>query len=283
MKEIKPGKMAAWAIQGLFRRVEEKVPADIASQLEKPESLNGEAIMKLLTDARLKLGRREDLDKGKDVDVTLQRMMVNMEPYTTYIDAETKATLDKEIQGNFTGIGVQIRKDSVTDMLLVVTPIKDSPAFKAGVQAGDIITKIILDVDNKGNKLDKPEVISTKGLATNDAVKKILGKPGTPVTIFIQREGEPKEREIKLVRNRIEVESVLGYSRKPDATWNWFVDPKSKIGYIRLTSFARNSARDMARALDEMRKQGMKGLVFDLRFNPGGTLDSAVLSSDMFI
>lgn len=283
VKEIKPGKMAAWAIQGLFRRVEEKVPADIASQLEKPETLNGEAIMKLLTDARLKLGRREDLDKGKDVDVTLQRMMVNMDPYTTYIDAETKATLDKEIQGNFTGIGVQIRKDSVTDMLLVVTPIKDSPAFKAGVQAGDIITKIILDVDNKGNKLDKPEVISTKGLATNDAVKKILGKPGTPVTIFIQREGEPKEREIKLVRNRIEVESVLGYTRKPDATWNWFVDPKSKIGYIRLTSFARNSARDMARALDEMRKQGMKGLVFDLRFNPGGLLDSAVLISDMFI
>ena len=283
VKEIKPGQMVAWAVQGLYRRMEEKIPAEIASQLEKPETISGEAINKLLVDARMKLGRREDLDKGKDVDITLQRMMVNLDPYTTYIDSETKASLDKEIQGNFTGIGVQIRKDSVTDMLLVVTPIKDSPAFKAGVQAGDIITKIILDVDNKGVKLEKPEVVSTKGLATNDAVKKILGKPGTPVTIFIQREGEDKEREIKLIRNRIEVESVLGYSRKPDATWNWFVDPKSKIGYIRLTSFARNSARDMARALDEMRKQGMKGMVFDLRFNPGGLLDSAVLISDMFI
>ena len=197
--------------------------------------------------------------------------------------SDTKATLDKEIQGNFTGIGVQIRRDSVSDMLLVVTPIKDSPAFKAGIQAGDLISKIVLDVDNKGNKLPSPEVVLTKGLAVNDAVKKILGKPGTPVTVFIQREGQETDKEIKLIRQRIEVESVLGYKRKPDATWNWFVDPKSKIGYIRLTSFSRNSARDMMRAVDEMRKQGMKGLVFDLRFNPGGLLDSAVLISDMFV
>ena len=165
----------------------------------------------------------------------------------------------------------------------MVTPIKDSPAFKAGIQAGDLISKIVLDVDNKGNKLPSPEVVLTKGLAVNDAVKKILGKPGTPVTVFIQREGQETDKEIKLIRQRIEVESVLGYKRKPDATWNWFVDPKSKIGYIRLTSFSRNSARDMMRAVDEMRKQGMKGLVFDLRFNPGGLLDSAVLISDMFV
>ncbi len=283
VKELKPGQMAAWAVQGLYRRIEEKIPESIATLLLKPEAITGEAINKLLGDARMNLGRREDLDKGKDVDITLQRMMANLDPYTTYLDSDTKATLDKEIQGNFTGIGVQIRRDSVSDMLLVVTPIKDSPAFKAGIQAGDLISKIVLDVDNKGNKLPSPEVVLTKGLAVNDAVKKILGKPGTPVTVFIQREGQETDKEIKLIRQRIEVESVLGYKRKPDATWNWFVDPKSKIGYIRLTSFSRNSARDMMRAVDEMRKQGMKGLVFDLRFNPGGLLDSAVLISDMFV
>lgn len=288
VKELKQPELVANAIKGLYSRLEEKLPPEMLKRVESAKDLSAQDLTTLLADTRQNLGKREDLEKNKDADISLQRMMAKLDPYTTYIDAETKAAFDKDVQGNFTGIGVQIRRDSVTDMLLVVTPIKGSPAFKAGLQAGDIITRIVRTVDSNGAALKEPETISTKGMATTEAVKKILGKPGTPVAVTIQREGQAA-RDISLVRARIEVESVLGYKRKPNADWDYMIDPKSKIAYIRLTNFARNSARDMSRALDEVRKQAgaekqtLKGLVFDLRFNPGGLLDSAVLISDMFV
>lgn len=288
VKELKQPELVANAIKGLYSRLEEKLPPEMLKRVESAKDLSAQDLTTLLADTRQNLGKREDLEKHKDADISLQRMMAKLDPYTTYIDAETKAAFDKDVQGNFTGIGVQIRRDSVTDMLLVVTPIKGSPAFKAGLQAGDIITRIVRTVDSNGAALKEPETISTKGMATTEAVKKILGKPGTPVAVTIQREGQAA-RDISLVRARIEVESVLGYKRKPNADWDYMIDPKSKIAYIRLTNFARNSARDMSRALDEVRKQAgaekqtLKGLVFDLRFNPGGLLDSAVLISDMFV
>jgi len=289
VKELKQPELVGNAIKGLYSRLEEKLPPELLKRVESAKDLSAQELSALLADTRQNLGKREDLEKNKDIDISLQRMMAKLDPYTTYIDAETKAAFDKDVQGNFTGIGVQIRRDSVSDMLLVVTPIKGSPAFKAGMQAGDIITRIVRTVDSNGSPLKEPEVISTKGMATTEAVKKILGKPGTPVTVTIQREGQPAPKDINLIRARIEVESVLGFKRKPNADWDYMIDPKSKIAYIRLTNFARNSARDMSRALDEVRKQAsadkqvLRGLVFDLRFNPGGLLDSAVLISDMFV
>src|SRR5205823_2827106 len=137
--------------------------------------------------------------------------------------------------------GIQIRKDPATDMLKVVTPIKNSPAYKKGLKAGDVITQIIREEDSKGNKLDPIEVISTKGLLLSDAVKKILGMPDTRVKLMIQREGEDKPLPVEIVRGRVEVETVLGFKRKPDHDWDWdyVVDHANKIGYIRLTQFSR--------------------------------------------
>lgn len=283
VKPIKQPDMVKWAINGLYRRIEEKVPPTILSKLDNLAGLDEKQLTQLLIDARVALGKREDLEKNKDLYITLQRMMSNLDPYTNYIDPETKAAFDKEVQGNFTGIGVQIRKDSATDMLLVVTPIKGSPAYKAGVQAGDIITKIVREVDSEGNELETPETISTKGMSTQDAVKKILGKKGTKVTIFVQREGESNPREVVLQRGQVEVESVLGYKRDSKDDWDFYIDPESKIGYIRLTNFARFSARDVTRAVMTLKNKGLNGLVFDMRFNPGGLLDAAVQISDLFI
>jgi C-terminal peptidase prc len=283
VKAIKQPEMIKWAITGLFKQIEEKVPAKIEEQLNNLTSADEEKLTKLLVEARIGLGKREDLEKHKDIDITLQRMMSNLDPYTNYIDPETKAAFDKEVQGNFTGIGVQIRKDSATDMLLVVTPIKGSPAYKAGVQAGDLITKIIREVDSEGNELETPEEISTVGMSTQDAVKKILGKRGTKVTIHIQREGEAKPRPVTLQRGQVEVESVLGFKRDANDDWDFYIDPKSKIGYLRLTNFARFSARDLIKAVEGLRKKGLNGLIFDMRFNPGGLLDAAVAISDYFI
>ena len=176
-KEENQGEMVNWAITGLYKSREEQIPESIATRLKKAKTLSGDDLKELLTEVRMALGIREDLDKHKDIDITLQRMLVHLDPYTTYIDPESKRRFDDEITGNFTGIGIQIRKDSITDMLLVVTPIKNSPAYMAGLEAGDIITTITRDMDSQGKVLAEPEVISTKGMLLNDAVKKILGKP----------------------------------------------------------------------------------------------------------
>lgn len=283
VKDVNPGEMTAWAIKGLYRRIEEKIPDGLSAKIKNPKDLREPDIVKVLSEARLHLGKREDLENGKDVDITLQRMLGNLDPYTTYIDGETKANFDRDVQGNFTGIGVQIRKDAVSEMLLVVTPIKNSPAYKAGVMAGDIISTVIREVDSEGKPLPKPEVISTKGMQLSDAVKKILGKPNTKVKIVVQREGVEKPIEFEISRGRVEVETVLGFKRKDNDDWDFMIDPTSKIGYARVTSFSRNTARDLLKVMRELVSKGIKGFVLDLRFNPGGLLDSAVDISDLFI
>jgi C-terminal peptidase prc len=283
VKEETQGELVGWAVRGLYRRLDEKIPTDIADRLNNVKGMSEAQLTELLTDVRESLGKREDLDNHKDVDISLQRMMSHLDPYTTYIDPETVGKVDGEITGTFTGIGIQIRKDAARDMLQVVTPIKGSPAYKAGIMAGDVITTITREVDSKGKPLNPPEVISTKGLLLSDAVKKILGEPNTKVKLTVEREGESKPLEFELNRGKIEVESVLGYKRTPSADWEWYVDADSKIAYIRLTSFARNTFRDLKAVMKDLDKQGVKGLVLDLRFNPGGYLDSARDISDLFI
>lgn len=283
VKDLKQPDLVAWAVKGLYRRIDEKVPTDLDTKLKAVKEMNEEELTQLLADARLRLGKREDLDKAKDLHYTLQRMLSNLDPYTTYIDPETKDAMARDINGNFTGIGVQIRKDNVSDMLLVVTPIKNSPAYKAGIEAGDIITTIIRDADSMGNPLPKTEVTSTKGFTTNDAVKLILGKEGTKVKLVVQREGEKEPRTFEITRGRVDVETVLGIKRNPTDDWDYMIDKDNKIGYLRLTQFSRNSYRDMLGVMSKLTKQGVKGFILDLRFNPGGLLDSAVRITDLFV
>ncbi|MGH7174699.1 MAG: S41 family peptidase, partial [Gemmataceae bacterium] len=107
--------------------------------------------------------------------------------------------------------------------------------------------------------------------------------PCTKVRLTVQREGENKPLEFNLTRGYVDVESVLGYKRKADDSWNYLIDVGNKIAYIRLTQFARNSNRDMYRVMRDLKEAGIKGFILDLRFNPGGLLDVAVDISDLFI
>src|SRR5262249_34822326 len=119
-KEINKGELVGWAITGLYKSREEKVPADLEKRLKEVKTLKTVALNELLADARQALGTREDLEKHKDVDITLLRMLSHLDPYTTYIDPESKRRFTDEIQGNFTGIGIQIRKDTLRALLLLV-------------------------------------------------------------------------------------------------------------------------------------------------------------------
>jgi C-terminal peptidase prc len=289
VRKTKPTQMVDWAIRGLYRRLDEKVPEAIEERLGKVEDLRETGLAGLLADARQALGRREDLANHKDIDITLQRMLSHLDPYTTYIDPETKKSWERDIQGYFTGIGIQIRKDSVTDHLLVVTPIKGSPAYRAGLQAGDLITKVVtnkFDLDTTTGKLkvlDEMETILTKGLSLNAAVKKILGPEDTDVVVTVQREGVKDPLEVKITRARVNVESVMGVKRKANDEWDFVIDTEKKIGYARVTTFARHTYDDLKRAMSELQEEGVKGFILDLRFNPGGLLKSAVDITDMYI
>jgi len=282
LKPTTEPELVAWAIRGLYKRLDETIPSELEAKLKGIKNLDEEKLTLLLAEMRQTLGKREDLDKHHDLDWTLQMMLRNLDPYTTYVDPEQLAKFKQDTQGFFNGIGIQIRKDSISDRLLVVTPIKGSPSYRAGLEAGDIIKTIVREVDSDGEKLNPAEMIDTKGLNLQDAVKKILGKAGTDVKLVIERDG--KDMTVTLTRAQIVTESVLGVKRDASDEWSYMIDDKNKIGYIRLTSFQRNSARDMQKIMEELtKKHQIKGFVLDLRFNPGGLLDSAVLISDLFV
>ncbi|MCI0638356.1 MAG: S41 family peptidase [Gemmataceae bacterium] len=283
VEDVKQTALVDYAVRGMYKQIDEKMPSAIKEKLDNIKSMKDMDLLKLLSEARQHLGKREDLANGKDITHSLHAMLGKLDKHTDYIDPETLTRLRQDIEGDFTGIGVQIRKNNTKDALQVVTPLRGSPAYKSKIYAGDLITSIIREVDSEGNKLPEVEVLSTKGMTTEEAVKKILGKEGTPVKLMIEREGEAKPLEFNLIRGRVELESVVGVHRNEDDSWNYVVDPENKICYVRLSSFSKNTHRDLEVVMRKLSKAGIKGFILDLRFNPGGLLDSAVKITDLFI
>ncbi len=284
IKELDLGEMTAQAIKGLYARAEQKPSADVQERLTKAKGMKKEDLLRLMEDARKPLGKREDFERDRDVEISIQAGIYKLvDPYTDYTDKDKVDEREKDLQGFFTGIGVVIRRDLAKDALLVVSPIKGSPAYNAGLKAGDYIVKIRREVDNKGEKLPQPEDTSTQGLKVQDAVKLILGTPGTKVKVYVEREGLKEPKEYEIARGLVEVESVLGAKRKDDDSWDYIIDPESKIAYIYLNQFSRNSFYEIDKALKAIEKEKAKGLVLDLRFDPGGYLDVARDICDLFI
>ena len=284
VKDIQPGEWAAQAVRGLYRRLEEPLPDDIAAKLVNAKVLGAAAIEDVLRDARQRLGKREDLDDDKALDTGITMMLAELrDPYTVYYDLATIKKMDAPLRGSFRGVGIQIRRDLVRDGLLVVSPIKDSPAYKAGIRAGDLITAVKREVDaeNKPIESEDQKTISTKGMKTERALELILGKPGVPVTLVIDRDGVTKEFTIE--RGVVNVETVLGSKRTATDDWNFTIDGDSKIGYVCLTQFASGTSKDLRKVVQKLKAEGMKGLILDLRFNPGGLLTEAVAICDLFL
>ncbi len=283
VKPVNQGQLVDWAITGMYKLIEEKVPSKIKERLDNVKGMQRAELLRVLADARQHLGKREDLAEGKDITLSLHPMMRKLDLHTDYTDPETLKRDAVHYTGHFSGIGVQIRRNNTKDMLQVVTPIIGSPAYKAKMYAGDVITTIVREVDSDGKALAKPEVIPTKGMSTEDAVKKILGREGTPIKLIVEREGNEKPLEFSLLRGRVEMETVLGHKRSTDDSWSYVIDPENQICYVRLSQFSEHTYRDLARVMRDLSKAGIKGFILDLRFNPGGLLKSAVHISDLFI
>jgi carboxyl-terminal processing protease len=192
----------------------------------------------------------------------LKGMVGTLDPHSEFLDADRYKELQSDTQGTFGGLGivVQMRDNFVT----VVTPIEDTPGFKAGILTGDRIIKI----DGK----------STEKMTLPDAVKNLRGEPGTEVTLTVQRPSTGEANEHRLTRAVINVDMAKDINGRKE-----FPLGDNKIGYVRLTQFGEKTSDELDAALKKLKAQGMEALILDLRWNPGGLLDQAVEVCEKFL
>ncbi len=208
------------------------------------------------------------VDRKTLLEGAIKGMVKNLDPYSDYISPENLRQFEKTTQGHFGGIGIQINLDR-SRQLTVISPLVGTPAYRAGIRAGDKIVEIEGD--------------DTEDITIDEAVNRLMGSPGTQVTISVLHEGESEPQKITLTREEIKVESVLGDTRKQDDSWDWIIEKENKIAYVRISSFISSTAADLDKAIRDAKSQGMTGLVLDLRTNPGGLLQSAIEVSDMLL
>ena len=191
-----------------------------------------------------------------------------LDPHTMIVWPRETEDFEKNMTNEFTGIGVEISKQD--GLLKAVSLVPNTPAYNSGlVDAGDIIEAV-----NGEN---------TKEMSINCAVSKITGPAGTKVVLSVRRPDEEKTRDIEITRARIIVPTTRGWCRDESGGWLYFVDNKSKIGYVSVTQFSANTAADLDRVLTQLESSGMRALILDLRYNSGGYLQSAADITDLFV
>lgn len=211
----------------------------------------------------------EEVDQRKLFEGAIKGMLLELDPYSAYIPEEMYHIFQEDTKGSFGGLGITITKK--TDQpITVIAPLEGTPAARAGILPGDVILRI--------------EGESTEGISLLEAVNKLRGEPGTKVTITIRHRGSEEDIDVTITREVIQIHSVRGYRRLPNGKgWDYWVNPKEKIGYIRLTAFQQNTITELDEAMKKLIDGGVRGLVLDLRSNPGGLLQSAVDVADRFL
>lgn len=206
---------------------------------------------------RTKMSYVEDVSDKKLIESAINGMLVSLDPHSSYLDAQSFKYMNEQTKGKFGGLGIEVTMEN--GVVKVVSPIDDTPASKAGLKPGDYITHI-----------DGEQVI---GMSLNDAVDKMRGKVGSTVKLTVRRINE-KPLEFKLKREEIKIQSVKSGVKGGD------------VAYIRITSFTEDTDKMVEKVLTKAQKEhkgNLKGLVLDVRNNPGGLLDQAVNVSDLFL
>lgn len=205
--------------------------------------------------------KQDYVEPVKDHDLlenAIRGMLSNLDPHSAFLDAETFQDLQVGTSGEFGGLGIEVSQEE--GFIKVITPIDDTPAQRAGIRPGDLIIRL--------------DETSVKGMALSDAIQRMRGKPNTPITLTVIREGTRKPLKFKLVREVIQVKSVRSRLLEPG------------FAYLRITQFQAKTAQNLQQELQALEQQNhapLKGLVLDLRNNPGGVLNGAVDVVDDFL
>ena len=208
--------------------------------------------------AKIKSDYVEQVDDKELLENAIHGMLEGLDPHSTYLDRDSYKDLQEGTSGEFGGLGIEVGMEN--GFIKVISPIDDTPAHKAGIKAGDLIIKL----DDR----------SVKGMSLNDAVDIMRGKPGDPITLTIIRENAEKPLIITIVRDIIKIKSVRFETLEPG------------FGYLRISSFQSHTVEGLRQAIDQLKKDNsekLKGVILDLRNNPGGILNAAVGVSDMFL
>jgi carboxyl-terminal processing protease len=234
-------------------RIAELRPPDLAAELAR---------------FRLRLGRRDGVDDQRAAEVCLSAMLESLDPYSAYLPPAVFRQILERNTGKFTGVGALLRADPANKSILVLAPVRGGPAEEAGLKPGDRI----VEVDGQ----------AVASLGEGDASERLLGPEGTSVRLLVQR-AENQKVELTVQRRTVDVENIVGFRRNAEGEWDYWADPERRIAYVRIASFAADTASRLRKILVDLQSNGMRGLVVDLRFNPGGLLESAVAVSDLFL
>ena len=212
----------------------------------------------------------EEVDPKKLVEAAIRGVVGELhDPNSEFQSPESSQAMQTDLHQQFSGIGVEVNLDQQSQQLTVVNPVVGTPAFDAGLLSGDRI----LEIDGQ----------NTKGFKIVDAVKLIRGSAGVPVALKIERAGTEKPLSFNIPRAVIRTDSVLGDTRLKARQWNFMLEDHPGIAYIRVQTFGDRTLEELKAALASLEKQGIKGLVLDLRDNPGGLLDAGVAVCNLFI
>ncbi len=227
---------------------------------------------RVLVDAMRQIEQRflEPVDQRELFEGAMAGMMRALDdPNSRFINLEALPEFNEALDQLYGGIGIQINLDKETDQLTVASPLFGAPAYKAGIRTGDKILKI----DGR----------STQGLSLDGARQKLRGEPDEPVTLTVLHKDEEQPVDVTIVRAIIQADTVAGDTRNGDGSWNLFLEGHDRIGYLRIQRFSEKTADELRRAVDWLVGHKMRGLILDLRSDPGGLLDVGIEICDMFI